>query len=66
MDLSQLRCFAPSMWSPVEVLCVEAASCRHMFNFSCNFSLNVFLSIVFMLVFVPVSALVYDQVLHVM
>ena len=50
----------------MEVLRVEAASFSHMFNFSCNFSLNVFLSIVFMLVFVPVSALVYDQVLHVM
>ena len=54
------------MWSPVEVLRVEAASFRHMFNFGWNFSVNVFLSILFILVFVPVSALVYDQVLHVM
>ena len=50
----------------MEVLRVKAASFRHMFNFSWNFSVNVFLSIVFILVFVPVSALVYDQVLHVM
>ena len=50
----------------MEVLRVEAASFRHMFNFGWNFSVNVFLSILFILVFVPVSALVYDQVLHVM
>ena len=64
--VSQLRHFALSAWSPVEVLCVEVASFCNIFNFHCNFSLNVLPSIAFVLVFVPVILLVYDGVLQVL
>ena len=64
--VSQLRHFALSAWSPVEVLCVKVASFCNIFNFHCKFSLNVLLAIVFVLVFVPVILLVYDGVLQVL